>query len=277
MPKYNNYQKSHFINRKSSRSIKWSPPSHANREIRKLNWVQPSPPSQSAHRSPVRSTQALPPAPHAPPSNTKLYYGLYGGKALISTPPLFSEPAQATACSVSRFHKDGLADIWGELKYADFISYVGVVTLDADAQINKVRLHDFVHNGNPSDIEKDYWSSVKFYSVADLNIFSTEYMYINPPKFQEIVATFKSTPCYQLSAGSIYKRGVCCPSSRQSDIVFKRSQSLAARLSNLKQPSGGSFIQIESTFAYLKKKEYRNLGEFLTCLQFCTHIMYYYF
>ena len=237
MPK--DCQKRHLINnryRSSSRSIKWTPPSRDNHVIRKLNWVPP-PPYQSAHRSPVRSTQVLPPAPPAPPSNTKLYYGLYGGKALISTPPLFSEPAQAIAWSVSRFHKDGLANIWGERKYADFISYVGVVTLDADAQIHKVRLHDFVHRGNPSAIEKDFWAHVTFYSVADLNISSTEYMYIKPPKFQEIVASFKSTPCYQLSAGSIYKRAVCCPSSCQSDIVFKHSQSLATRLSNLSTSS----------------------------------------
>ena len=77
----------------------------------------------------------------------------------------------------------------GERKYADFISYVGVVTLDADAQIHKVRLHDFVHRGNPSAIEKDFWAHVTFYSVADLNISSTEYMYIKPPKFQEIIVT----------------------------------------------------------------------------------------
>ena len=170
----------------------------------KPKWHHPSlkkrwePPKRSPSIS--KSIPALPSAPTS--SNTMvLYYGLWGGKLFPEAPPLFSSPAQAAAWSISRFHKDGLPNIWGPRNYPWFLSFVGVVEVDA-AQMKKVRLHNFVHNAKPEQqFEKPYWSQVDFYSVDDSFIFSSTYASVKSSKFKQIIESFKATPpCYQSSA-----------------------------------------------------------------------------
>jgi len=244
--------KAHSAGLSSSSRSKWTP--LARSSSFKSRW---EPPKQKLSPPPTPV-----PTPALPPPSKVLYYGLWGGKLLPNTPPLFDSPAQAAAWAISRFHRDGLANIWGERKYPFFLYYVGVVNVDA-AQMDKVRLHDFVHNAKLSSIEKQYWAQVDFYSVADSFIFSSNYMQVKAYKFDAIVATYKPTPCYQASAGSIYEPGITCPTSCHSDVEFMHCQSLSHRLYNLKKsnPGGAPFIQIEKSFGYLKQKEYCDLGE----------------
>lgn len=243
----------------TSPKIKWSIHPHL-----KKRWEPPK-----------RSSPALPSALTSSISNSKeLYYGLWGGKLFPERPPLFSSPAQAAAWSISRFHKDGLPPMWGPRNYPWFLSFVGVVVVDA-VQIKKVRLHNFVHNAKPEQKrEQPYWSPVDFYSVDDSFIYSSTYARVKPSKFQDIIETFQELPCYHSSAGSIYTDNTC-PTSCSSDAEYVYNHSLDRRLSNVKC-SGGSFIQIERKFVYLKDKGYCNLGElhqfnYLCSNTICTH------
>ena len=244
---------------------KWSIHPHL-----KKRWEPPK------RRSPSYSKPipALPSALTSSNSNSKeLYYGLWGGKLFPERPPLFSSPAQAAAWSISRFHKDGLSPMWGPRNYPWFLSFVGVVVVDA-AQIKKVSLHNFVHNAKPEQkLEQPYWSPVDFYSVDDSFIYSSSYARVKPSKFQDIIETFKATPpCYQSSAGSIYTDNTC-PTSCSSDAEYVYNHSLDRRLSNVKC-SGGSFIQIERKFVYLKDKGYCNLGELHHDVLVFEHYLY---
>ena len=245
------YHTNHIHSRRFAhpRKIKWSPPQ------KKTNTLQWTPPQHGASPVPIlqhtRQPEALPISQSTQPEDSEissnvgstLYYGLYGGSSLPDKPVLFVEPAQAIAWSMSRFYRDGLANIYGPRKYPDFLYHVGTVTLASNAELHKISIP---RKSRPSKVETAYWHKVRFYSVCDSSISVTDYTRLNKAKMDEVIETFHPTPCYQLSSGSIYKS--ICPSSGSDDVKFVHSQSLSSRLRSV----AGRFIQIERNFHYIK-------------------------
>ena len=244
--------------------IKWSPP---RKLARTLIWTPPQHcASQGAFLQHTPDPESL---PISQPSKPQLYYyGLYGGSSLPEKPILFGEPAQAAAWSLSRFHRDGLANIYGPRQYPEWIYHVGTVTLSTNAELEKVP----IPSNRESIVETSYWKTVPFYSANSSSISTSKYTKLNKAKMDEIIATFHPTPCYQMSSSSIYKSK--CPSSGNGDVNFVKSQSISSRLRSL-VGDGNFFIQIEQPFRYIKTAvPSHNIGKMLFLLIQLSCIIY---
>ncbi len=58
-----------------------------------------------------------------------LFYPIYDGWQFRPTPPLFNQPSDALAWSISRIKKDGFSNIWNHTNFPNFMHFVSHVQL----------------------------------------------------------------------------------------------------------------------------------------------------
>jgi hypothetical protein len=81
-------------------------------------------------------------------------------------PPLFCYPIEAISWGISRFAKDGLANISSQGSYPDFLNYVGFIKISQD--ILRSTVIPFPGE-KESRSKKQLFSNVKFLSIIDPN------------------------------------------------------------------------------------------------------------
>jgi len=187
----------------------------------------------------------------------KTLYPIYMGWYFPTEPPLFYHPSEAITWGISRFAKDGLANIWGQGSYPDFMRYLGVVKISS-AFLRSTAIPS--HGERESKIEKRFFSDVEFLSIQDLNkVKSSSYTKSTDLLFLSCLVLFKDAlPNYFMSLGSIYRANVKCHPISGDVTSFVHSPQISNLLKNMKTYP---FIRVESRFCYLKENNYCNPGE----------------
>ena len=229
----------------SKRTIKFTPPAH--RTTKSLNWIPPK--SKASTVQPKTNI----------PANDTYFYPLYTGWSFPEHVPVFRQPTQAACWSISRFHKDGLANIWGPNNYPDFLHYVGTLILHP-SNIAPIPMPSC--SGRTSKVEVSFFSGVQFFQVLDNNaVVESHYARLNESIFNQCIASFKPTPDYHSSSNSIYKFR-CVTSELDAVSLASLQPSVASICLDRTLRMSTPFIRLESRFHYIKNGHYCDYGKF---------------
>ena len=120
--------------------------------------------------------------------HTTFFHHCYRGFHSNNTPILFLNTSEAPMWGITRFKRDGIANLWGPRNYPTFLHYVFEVSVCSGEAVST----NMPANGKPS--KEEFFSGSAFFSLAEgTELLSCRYIFCDHNKLLQCCETLLLT------------------------------------------------------------------------------------